>query len=63
MNVPCKGCTKRHATCHAECYEYKAYRADVEEVKKARDVDRTYYSAESERKSACRRRREGFRPT
>lgn len=63
MKVPCMGCNKRSATCHADCHEYKGYKAQVEEVKKARDVDRTYYSAESERKNACRRRREGFRPT
>ena len=63
MKVPCMGCNKRSATCHADCREYKGYKAQVGEINKARGAERDFYGAESERKKECRRRREGFRPT
>lgn len=28
---PCKGCQKRHKTCHAECEEYKKWRRELTE--------------------------------
>lgn len=63
MKAPCMGCNKRTATCHAECAEYKAYKGRVEEVRKARDFEREFNSAENERRIDCRKRRVGFRPT
>lgn len=63
MKVPCMGCNRRSATCHAECHEYKAYKAQVGKINKARDADRNYYDAENARRNDCRKRREGFRPT
>ena len=63
MKVPCMGCSKRSATCHADCIEYKGYKAQVGEINKARDADRNYYDAENVRREDCRKRREGFRPT
>ena len=56
MKVPCMGCNRRSATCHADCMEYKGYKAQVEEVKKARDVDRNYYDAENARLPETQRR-------
>lgn len=63
MNVPCMGCNKRTATCHAQCAEYRAYKAQVENVRKAREVDRGFFDAVNLRRDDCRKRREGFRPT
>lgn len=33
MRAPCKECTKRHATCHADCEEYKKFVKENRELK------------------------------
>lgn len=30
MECPCKGCDRRTATCHAECPDYPAWRAEYD---------------------------------
>jgi len=39
MNVPCKGCADRNATCHAECERYAAYAAERERIRKRRSEE------------------------
>ena len=43
-NPPCKECVDRHCGCHSECDKYKEYnesrKAELEERKKAREIDR-----------------------
>lgn len=34
--APCQGCQRRHAMCHGECKDYKAFRRDVEADKAKR---------------------------
>lgn len=36
VTAPCKGCQRRHAMCHGECEEYKAFQRDVEADKAKR---------------------------
>lgn len=36
VTPPCKGCQRRHAMCHGECEEYKAFQRDVEADKAKR---------------------------
>lgn len=31
MSMSCKGCTKRYIGCHAECEDYKKFRAEKDE--------------------------------
>ena len=38
---PCRGCGKRHATCHADCEDYNSWKTfRTEAVKKARVEDK-----------------------
>lgn len=45
MNWPCRGCTKRHPFCHAECEGYKtaaaAYRRDKKKLEEDNQIDQT----------------------
>lgn len=63
---PCKGCQRRHARCHGECEDYKAFRRDVEADKAKRyaaysEID--FYSMNNARreraKMVIKRKREG----
>ena len=38
MKVPCRGCPDRLLGCHSNCQRYKAYRAELEELRKAGKV-------------------------
>lgn len=33
MKTPCKGCSKRHAECHATCEDYKEFSRENEKLK------------------------------
>lgn len=33
IKVPCKGCSDRYPTCHDKCEDYKAYKAQRDEIK------------------------------
>jgi len=38
MNVPCNGCTDRHAGCHGSCEKYAAFKAEMEKVNEQRQA-------------------------
>lgn len=41
---PCKDCTERHATCHAECENYIAWQAlNAERLEAERKKKQAYY--------------------
>lgn len=42
MLTPCRGCTKRHTTCHTDCESYEEYRRELEKIKALRDKDKDY---------------------
>lgn len=35
MRQPCRYCADRHQGCHAECEKYKAWKAELDEARKA----------------------------
>lgn len=39
MKCPCKGCTDRTLTCHGFCDEYKAWKAEREQVNARRNAE------------------------
>lgn len=41
---PCQNCPKRHAGCHDECDEYKAYTAELQREKKLRQRQEMLYT-------------------
>ncbi len=40
--VPCKGCQKRHATCHVECEKYKDWQVARQPELEARKKSATF---------------------
>ena len=62
---PCKGCQRRHAMCHGECEDYKAFRRDVEADKAKRYASYSegdFYSMNSARRENAKkaiRKRDG----
>lgn len=62
---PCKGCQRRHARCHGECEDYKAFRRDVEADKAKRYAaysEGDFYSMNSARRENAKkaiRKRDG----
>ena len=41
MKSPCKDCDRRYPGCHDHCEDFKAFRAEVERVKKIRGWAKT----------------------
>lgn len=39
----CKDCDKRHIGCHAECEDYKAFKAEMDKIHAKRDATNEYY--------------------
>lgn len=62
---PCQGCQRRHAMCHGECEDYKAFRLDVEADKAKRYAsysEADFYSMNSARRENAKkaiRKRDG----
>lgn len=55
---PCKGCQRRHAMCHGECEDYKAFRRDVEADKAKRYAsysEADFYSMNSARRENAKK--------
>ena len=39
IKAPCKDCDRRSVTCHAECDEYKAYKAEMQRIQDLKDAE------------------------
>ena len=57
MTNPCKGCTDRHATCHADCPLYAAWSAEQREKHYNLDHEAKNFLIESIRKANKRNHR------
>lgn len=57
MKNPCKGCTDRHATCHADCKLYAAWSAEQREKHSNLDHEAKNLLIESIRKANKRNHR------
>ena len=42
MKSPCQNCMDRHKNCHSECGSYKAFKFEMEFVKKLQQQDNNY---------------------
>lgn len=62
---PCKGCRRRHAKCHGQCEDYKAFRRDVQTDKAKRYAaysEGDFYSMNNARRERAKnaiRKRDG----
>ncbi len=45
MTVPCRDCTDRNATCHAECERYAAFAAERERIRQKRGEENAVETA------------------
>lgn len=59
MKAPCRGCDKRHPSCHADCEAYLSYRNEREEIREKRNkhVETTHFLITNASKAARRKNR------
>ena len=61
MKSPCQDCPDRHTACHDHCDNYKAWKADLTEAKRAAQLEKDIYWTKGRKRARASARKMNFK--